>query len=162
MRLGYNFDKGVSQQMKQGADLQTLVGYRVQQANLLMETDARAALGDFDLSPAKMTALILIRDNPGCDQTALGRALSINRSSAMKLVNILADKGLVERRPGRDLRTNALALLPEGARQLEFMVAAVRQSDARMTQRLSADELTTLHDLLARLGPAVTTSDEDG
>jgi DNA-binding MarR family transcriptional regulator len=148
--------------MKQGADLQTLVGYRVQQANLRMETDARAALGDFDLSPAKMTALILIRDNPGCDQTALGRALSINRSSAMKLVNILADKGLVERRPGRDLRTNALALLPEGARQLESMVAAVRQSDARMTQRLSADELVTLHDLLARLGPAVTPSDEDG
>jgi DNA-binding MarR family transcriptional regulator len=148
--------------MNQGADLQTLVGYRVQQANLLMETDARAALSDFDLSPAKMTALILIRDNPGCDQTALGRALSINRSSAMKLVNILADKGLVERRPGRDLRTNALALLPEGAHQLEAMVAAVRQSDARMTQRLSADELATLHGLLARLGPMVTTSDEDG
>ncbi|NML12813.1 MarR family transcriptional regulator [Sphingobium sp. AR-3-1] len=147
--------------MKQGSDLQTLVGYRVQQANLLMETDARAALGDFDLSPAKMTALILIRDNPGCDQTALGRALSINRSSAMKLVNILADKGLVERRPGRDLRTNALALLPEGARQLETMLAAVRQSDARMTQRLSADELATLHGLLVRLGPASAAPDDD-
>jgi DNA-binding MarR family transcriptional regulator len=147
--------------MKQGADLQSLVGYRVQRANLLMETDARAALADHDLSPAKMTALILIRDNPGCDQTALGRALSINRSSAMKLVNILADKGLVERRPGRDLRTNALMLLPEGARQLEAMLAAVRQSDARMTQRLSAEELRTLRTLLARLGPAPTPEDDE-
>lgn len=147
--------------MKQGADLQTLVGYRVQQANLLMETDARAALADYDLSPAKMTALILIRDNPGCDQTALGRALSINRSSAMKLVNILADKGLVERRPGRDLRTNALALLPKGARQLETMLAAVRRSDARMTERLSADELATLHGLLARLGPAADAGNDE-
>lgn len=147
--------------MKQGADLQSLVGYRVQRANLLMETDARAALADHDLSPAKMTALILIRDNPGCDQTALGRALSINRSSAMKLVNILADKGLVERRPGRDLRTNALMLLPEGERQLAVMLAAVRQSDARMTKRLSAEELKTLRLLLARLGPAPTSDDED-
>lgn len=147
--------------MKQGADLQTLVGYRVQQANLLMETDARAALADYDLSPAKMTALILIRDNPGCDQTALGRALSINRSSAMKLVNILADKALVERRPGRDLRTNALALLPKGARQLETMLAAVRRSDARMTERLSADELATLHSLLARLGPAADAGNDE-
>lgn len=147
--------------MKQGADLQSLVGYRVQRANLLMETDARAALADHDLSPAKMTALILIRDNPGCDQTALGRALSINRSSAMKLVNILADKGLVERRPGRDLRTNALMLLPEGERQLAVMLAAVRQSDARMTKRLSAEELRTLRTLLARLGPAPTSDDED-
>ncbi|KQN08013.1 MarR family transcriptional regulator [Sphingobium sp. Leaf26] len=147
--------------MKQGADLQSLVGYRVQRANLLMETDARAALAAHDLSPAKMTALILIRDNPGCDQTALGRALSINRSSAMKLVNILADKGLVERRPGRDLRTNALMLLPEGARQLEAMLAAVRQSDARMTQRLSAEELKTLRALLIRLGPAPTPEDDE-
>lgn len=146
--------------MKQGADLQSLVGYRVQRANLLMETDARAALADHDLSPAKMTALILIRDNPGCDQTALGRALSINRSSAMKLVNILADKGLVERRPGRDMRTNALMLLPEGERQLAVMLAAVRQSDARMTKRLSAEELKTLRLLLARLGPAPTSDDE--
>lgn len=147
--------------MKQGADLQSLVGYRVQRANLLMETDARAALADHDLSPAKMTALILIRDNPGCDQTALGRALSINRSSAMKLVNILADKGLVERRPGRDLRTNALMLLPEGARQLDAMLAAVRQSDARMTQRLGAEELKTLLALLARLGPSPTPEDDE-
>lgn len=147
--------------MKQGADLQSLVGYRVQRANLLMETDARAALADHDLSPAKMTALILIRDNPGCDQTALGRALSINRSSAMKLVNILADKGLVERRPGRDLRTNALMLLPEGARQLDAMLAAVRQSDARMTQRLGAEELKTLLALLARLGPSPTLEDDE-
>ncbi|WP_311267608.1 MarR family transcriptional regulator [Sphingobium sp. WCS2017Hpa-17] len=147
--------------MKQGADLQSLVGYRVQRANLLMETDARGALAAHDLSPAKMTALILIRDNPGCDQTALGRALSINRSSAMKLVNILADKGLVERRPGRDLRTNALMLLPEGARQLDAMLAAVRQSDARMTQRLSAEELRTLRTLLARLGPAPTPEDDE-
>ena len=147
--------------MKQGADLQSLVGYRVQRANLLMETDARAALADHDLSPAKMTALILIRDNPGCDQTALGRALSINRSSAMKLVNILADKGLVERRPGRDLRTNALMLYPEGARQLDAMLAAVRQSDARMTQRLGAEELKTLLALLARLGPSPTLEDDE-
>ncbi len=40
---------------------------------------------------------MLIKDNAGCEQSALGRALSINRSSAMKLVNALSDKGLIER-----------------------------------------------------------------
>ncbi|NWK94507.1 MarR family transcriptional regulator [Sphingobium lactosutens] len=140
--------------MKQGADLQSLMGYQIQRANLRMDADARAALADYDLSPAKMTALILIRDNPGCDQTALGRALSINRSSAMKLVNILVDKGLIERRPGRDLRTNALALLPHGESQLKAMLKAVGRSDARMTAGLSADELKTLKDLLERVGAA--------
>ncbi|QGP81349.1 MarR family winged helix-turn-helix transcriptional regulator [Sphingobium sp. CAP-1] len=147
--------------MKQGVDLQSLVGYQVQRANLRMEVDARAALADYDLSPAKMTALILIRDNAGCDQTALGRALSINRSSAMKLVNILVDKGLIERRPGRDLRTNALALLPRGEVQVEAMLKAVRASDARMTARLSAEELETLQHLLGRLGPVEEEGDAE-
>lgn len=139
--------------MKQGSDLQALVGYQVQRAHLLMEADARAALSSFDLSPAKLTALILIRDNPGSDQTALGKALSVNRSSAMKLVNILADRHLIERRPGRDLRTNALHLLPAGETLVAAMLDATRGSDARMTARLTADEVRTLHKLLRKLGP---------
>lgn len=139
--------------MKQGSDLNALVGYQVQRAHLIMEADARAALSSFDLSPAKLTALILIRDNPGSDQTALGKALSVNRSSAMKLVNILAERKLVERRPGRDLRTNALHLLPEGEALVAAMLEVTRQSDARMTARMTADEVRTLHALLRKLGP---------
>lgn len=139
--------------IKQGSDLQALLGYQVQRAHLIMEADARAALSSFDLSPAKMTALILIRDNPGSDQTALGKALSVNRSSAMKLVNILADRNLVERRPGRDLRTNALHVLPEGEAVVALMLKEMRQSDARMTARMTAEEVQGLHALLRKLGP---------
>ena len=147
--------------MKQGADLRGLVGYQVQRAHLVIDTDARAAMAAHDLSPAKLTALILIRDNPGCDQTALGRALSINRSSAMKLVNILAERGLVERRPGRDLRTNALWLTPGGEAQVPVMVDALRKSDARMTARLGAEEVRTLNALLRKLGPATRAASTD-
>jgi DNA-binding MarR family transcriptional regulator len=138
--------------IKQGSDLDTLVGYQVQRAHLRMETDARAALSSFGLSPAKLTALMLIRDNPGTDQTALGEALSVNRSSAMKLVNILVERNLIERRPGRDLRTNALHLLPEGEDVVARMLDLTRQSDARMTAALTAEEIRTLHGLLRKLG----------
>lgn len=147
--------------MKQGADLQSLMGYQIQRANLRMDADARAALADYDISPAKLTALTLIRDNPGCDQTALGRALSINRSSAMKLVNILVEKGLIERRPGRDLRTNALQLLPHGQTQVKAMLKAIGRSDVRMTARLSADEVQMLSHLLSRLGTDDADADMD-
>ena len=127
----------------------------------MIDTDARAAMAAHDHSPAKLTALILIRDNPGCDQTALGRALSINRSSAMKLVNILAERGLVERRPGRDLRTNALWLTAEGEAKVPVMVDALRVSDARMTARLSAEEVRTLSALLRKLGPVPRAASAD-
>lgn len=147
--------------MKQGTDLRGLIGYQIQRAHLLMGTDARAALAPFDLSPAKFTALLMIRDNPGCDQTALGRALSVNRSSAMKLVNILEERGLVERRAGRDLRTNALFLLPEGEVQIGAMVKAVHQSDARMTRRLSQDEAAHLLALLGKISAEEDMADSE-
>jgi DNA-binding MarR family transcriptional regulator len=138
--------------MKQGSDLDGLLGYRIELAHLVAIEDARQALANYGLTPAKLTALLLIRANPGCDQTALGRALSVNRSSAMKLVNVLVDRGLIERRPGRDLRTNALHLLPGGEERVTEMLEALRQSDRRLAANLTAAERTTLMGLLKKLG----------
>ncbi len=140
--------------MKQDAEFETLLGYQIQRANLLMIGDARKALEPSGLTPAKLTALMLIRANPGCDQTALGRALSINRSSAMKLTNALVASDLIERRPGRDLRTNALHLLPQGEAELVEMLARLHESDRHMTGRLTDAERTTLSGLLRKLGPS--------
>lgn len=139
--------------MKQDDDLETILGYQMQRANLLMTEDARRLLEPHGLTPAKLTALLLIRANPGCDQTALGRALSINRSSAMKLVNVLAARDLVERRAGNNLRTNALHLLPYGEAQVTDVLALLRESDRQMSERLSAAERKTLFGLLRKLGP---------
>lgn len=137
--------------MKQDRDLESLLGYQIDMAHLTMVTDARATLAPFDITPAKLTAMLLIRANPGCDQTALGRALKINRSSAMKLINYLAERDLVERRPGRDLRTNALHLSAEGEARLTEMVARLRESDRRMSARLTAEERATLTALVRKL-----------
>ena len=138
--------------MKQDSDLETLLGYQMQRAYVLMSDDARRVLEPYGLSPAKLTALLMIRANPGCDQTALGRALDINRSSAMKLVNLLAAQGFVERRPGRNLRTNALHLTPHGETQLTKMLESLRASDRQMCAGLSAAEAATLIGLLGKLG----------
>jgi len=137
--------------MKQDRDLEALLGYQIDMAHLAMIADAREALAPFAITPAKLTAMLLIRANPGCDQTALGRSLRINRSSAMKLINYLAERDLVERRPGRDLRTNALHLSAEGEVRLAEMLARVQESDQRMSARLTAAERTTLASLIRKL-----------
>jgi DNA-binding MarR family transcriptional regulator len=142
--------------MKHDSDLDTLLGYQMQRAHLTMTEDARRVLEPYGLTPAKLTALLLIRANPGCDQTALGSALSINRSSAMKLVNALVAGGFIERRAGRNLRTNALHLMPDGAAQLADILVSLRESDRRMSARLSEAERSTLFSLLGKLGHART------
>ena len=140
--------------MKHDPDLDSLIGYQLQVAYLLMTADARRVLEPQGLTPAKLTALMLIRANPGCDQSALARALSINRSSAMKLINGLTARGLIERRAGRNLRTNALHLMPEGEQCMLAMLTELRGSDQHMTERLNSSEKATLTTLLRKLGPA--------
>ena len=139
--------------MKHDSDLETLLGYQMQRGYLTMTGDARGVLEAYDLTPARLTALLLIRANPGCDQTALSRALSINRSSAMKLINTLVAADFIERRAGRNLRTNALHLLPGGDTRLAEALLSLRESDRRMSARLSDAERATLFALLRKLGP---------
>lgn len=132
-------------------ELSGLLGFQVQMANLHVIEQSRAALKEFQISPAKLTALLLIRDNPGCEQSALGRALSINRASAMKLVNVLADRNLIERRPGRDLRSNALHLTEQGRIELGPMTQAIRDADDATAAALSIHEREELLGLLIKL-----------
>jgi len=150
----YKSHAGLRYFMKQDGDLETILGYQLQRANLEITGDARRVLAPFGLTPAKFAALLMLRANPGCDQTALGRALSINRSSVMKLINLLEAQQFVERRAGRNLRTNALHLLPDGEARLTTVLRALRESDDRMSARLTAAERTTLLALLRKLGSA--------
>lgn len=139
--------------MKHAGELRDILGYQLRRASLIADDDARHVLEPFGLTPAKLTALLLIRGNPGCDQSALGRALSINRSSAMKLVNVLVDRGLIERRSGRDLRTNALYLTPEGEGGLIEMLDRLREADRELSDGLTAAERTVLLKLLQKVRP---------
>lgn len=129
----------------------SLMGFQVQMAGLHLNEAAREALSGYDFSPAKVTALALIDSNPGCEQSALGRALSINRASAMKLVNKLVERGVVERRPGRDLRSHALHLTLQGERQLKDMIARLRTSEENLLTALTAEERLQLLTLLAKM-----------
>lgn len=137
--------------LNDGEELTGLLGFQVQMANLHLTEQARSALKELQISPAKLTALLLIRDNPGCEQSALGRALSINRASAMKLVNVLADRNLIERRPGRDLRSNALHLTEQGRIELAPMALTLREADDAAAVALSAQERAELLRLLTKL-----------
>lgn len=137
--------------LKEGTDLQKQLGYQLQRTNLQFLNRARATLTEFGITPAKVTAMILIRDNVGCDQSALGRALSINRASAMKLVNVLADCGYVERLPGRDQRSIALHLTDRGKAALTQMIAALRANEREFSAPLEPAEQAELMRLLLKL-----------
>lgn len=131
--------------------MDSLIGYQVRLLSLRLNGEARAALDEFGISPAKVTALGLIAANPGCGQSALARALSINRASAMKLVNVLEDHGLVERRAGTDLRSNALHLTEKAKADLPVMLAKLAASDKVALAALGEKEHAALSQLVKKV-----------
>lgn len=140
--------------MKEGQELDSLVGYQFQRANLLFMAAAEERLREFGVSPARFSALLLIRDNPGCTQSALGNALAVNRSSAMKITNHLQELGFVSREQSEDARANALRLTPMGEKALSQMIAAVREVDTAVLSSLSADERAEFLRLLHKVRSA--------
>ena len=103
------------------------------------------------VTTARATALSIIGHNEGCDQVALARALGINSASAMAAVNELVALGAVERRPGRDRRSNALRLTEAGAALRAELEQVFREHDANFFGCLTPAELDAFKRTIRKL-----------
>ena len=138
--------------------LEDNLGYQLQRAARNTLAAGRCALDDLGLTPARVTALMHIADNPGCDQTELGRVLLVNRSAGMKVAGLLSGLGLVERKDGRDRRSKGLFLTAAGARALRDATQRLDQSSATSFGVLDTAEHARLLAILKTLN-AVPTGD---
>jgi DNA-binding MarR family transcriptional regulator len=132
--------------------LDELVGYAVRRAQLRIYADYFRSVGDPAFTPARFTALVLIGENPGLDQTALGEAMGMARSGIKLLVDWLQERKLVERRarPG-DRRRNGLWLTAAGSEVRRRLEAQVRRHEQGLLRRLAPAEVAALKAMLARI-----------
>jgi DNA-binding MarR family transcriptional regulator len=127
------------------------LGLQLHHADVRAMAGLSERLSPLGVTPARATAIVYIGLNEGCDQITLGRALGVNRASTMKAVDELEALGAIERRPGRDRRTNALHLTSAG-RDLRGAIEQVTlEHDQAAFGRLSADERVELRRLLTKL-----------
>jgi DNA-binding MarR family transcriptional regulator len=125
------------------------VGYLLRLAQLRVWEDFYGRMGDTGVSPALFSALMLVRGNPGIQQSRLGEALGVARSGAMTMTDRLERLGLVERRADpHDRRAYGLFLTTDGERRMAEFVARVQQHDTLINKVLSPDEHRTLMQLL--------------
>ena len=81
----------------------------------------------------------LIERNPGITQGEVCTALGIQRANLVTLINVLEERGIVERQAvAADRRSNALVLTAEGRRLLRKAADAHRSAEAAITRRLGA------------------------
>jgi DNA-binding MarR family transcriptional regulator len=89
--------------------------------------------GQPHLKPGRFAALMVIRNNPGITQVALGRAIARDKSTVTPLVQELHRHGLVRRSPSAvDRRSITLTLTRAGEAALTDLLVHARAHDRRL------------------------------
>lgn len=134
--------------------LPTLLGYALRRTQSAVFADFAAtfARAGEALTPGEFGLLVLVERNAGLSQMALARALGIDRSTLVPILDRLQGRGLlVRRRSPTDGRTHALGLTPAGAKALARFAQLVRRHEKRIAAGLSTAETRALIDLLEKV-----------
>lgn len=100
----------------------------------------------------KISSLLLIDANPGIRASALATLTLRDRAAVTRLIDRLAEAGLVERRrEPREGRAQALHLTAAGRALAEKVRPMIRDHSDSFFHQLSAQEVETLHGLLRRV-----------
>src|SRR5262245_56890069 len=141
--------------------LDDLLGFSLRRAQLAMVSAFGQATRGADVTPPRLTALIIVGANPGISQTTLGEALGIARSGAMLLTDWAQERGFVERRahPG-DARAWGLHLTRSGEQFVQKTKRRVLEHDMKRSRCLAPAERRELMRLLHKLAAATISQEE--
>ena len=129
--------------------LPSLLGYRLRLAQQAVFRDFAASVGE--VSPGRAGIVLLIEANPGVTQGRLAEAVRLDRSTMVGVIDALEERALVERRRGRDRRTNGLWLTRAGRMLAVRLRQRIERHERRVAARLSEAERAQLLALLAKL-----------
>ncbi|HUK00422.1 MAG TPA: MarR family transcriptional regulator [Stellaceae bacterium] len=132
--------------------LDTLIGYHLRRAQVGLFQHFARTVGRAGVTPGQLGVVAMIGANPGLSQTGLGRALGIDRSTMVALIDALEERGLVVREVSpNDRRSHALRLSSKGTELLGRLEEAARAHESDWAGALSAAERRQLIELLRRL-----------
>ena len=132
--------------------LSDLLGYFLRRAEVAAMQNFGEHMRPDGVSPGQLGVLLIVEANRGINQTRIGRALGIDRSTLVAIVDHLERRHLLVRRPAEgDRRSHALSLTPEGAAFLARIMPRLRKHEAEIARGLSAEERRQLIDLLGRI-----------
>ena len=134
--------------------LPQLVGYHLRLAQIATFRDFAETLGDQDITPSLFGTLVVIDANRGLKQSDLARAIQLDRSTVVTVIDKLEKRGLVARRraPG-DRRSNALELTALGRRRLAALKSRVEAHEQRLREPFTPAEQEELVRLLKKVFP---------
>jgi DNA-binding MarR family transcriptional regulator len=111
---------------------------RLQQYAVLIFHEETAG---FDLTPTQYVTLQDLEHRPGIDQVTLSELTAIDRSMTARIVDALAQRGLIDKRPAaNDRRANSLFITAKARRLLAAIEASADRSQAKILAPLRPAE----------------------
>jgi DNA-binding MarR family transcriptional regulator len=132
--------------------LPRLLGYNVRRANVKFFQNFSEIVSGHDVTPGQFGVLAIIDANPGLNQSELGQAMGVDRSTVVAVIDRLEGRSLVVRDPSpKDRRSYALRLSDKGQLLLSDLIPMVEKYDRQAANKLTDEEVVTLVDLLRRM-----------
>jgi DNA-binding MarR family transcriptional regulator len=128
------------------------VGYLVRRAGNLMTTRVEAAFSHREITFAQWMVLVKLRDGLATTAAEIARDMCHDSGALTRVIDQLAQRGLIERTRGQeDRRTISLSLTEEGLRTVNGLVPTVVDLLNMALVDFTDDEASTLTGLLKKL-----------
>lgn len=136
------------------SEIHRMAGHQIRRLNQISQALFRERMASawVELTPVQYAALATLDERPGLDQASLAAIIAYDKVTIGGVIDRLAAKGLVDRRPSpTDRRAKALSLTPEGAALLDRVRPVVWALQDDILAGLTGEERSCFLDLLARL-----------
>jgi DNA-binding MarR family transcriptional regulator len=115
---------------------------------------------ELNLGGQSAAALVVVGFNQGRSVDFLSGALQLSHSGCVRLIDKLADAGLVERRQGKDRRVVALHLTETGEKRMQVVLRTRRKFLDRVLQSLNIKEQRQFTAMIETMLYDMTSCDE--
>src|SRR3974390_879110 len=132
--------------------LENHLGYFLRRLQVWAFRDFIATLSDMHVRPAQYSVLLVIAANPGQSQSAIGRTLNIERARLARMLPALEARDWINRASGRDARSHALILTPQGEKALTKITSLAQKHETHLTEYIGEKRRAELMKLLREFG----------
>jgi DNA-binding MarR family transcriptional regulator len=127
-------------------------GHLVRRLNQIAVALFLEEVGDLDLTPRQYATLRMIETTPGIDQATLSNRIAMDKTTIVKIVDRLVEKGWITReRSDVDRRTNRLNLTPTGGAVLQQALPRLERCDTRLLAPLTRADQQRFMEMLNHL-----------
>jgi DNA-binding MarR family transcriptional regulator len=140
--------------------LGNFLGFRLRRVQNQLSRYFAAATAEQGLRSGLFSSLALISANPGMSQNELSKAIALDKSVTVTIVDELEKYGwAVRKRSATDRRRHALYITQAGEDHLDELFAVLENTEQAVLHQLSEGEMKLLSELLDRLYTACAQGD---